>query len=131
MSIHLCWGWYGVGIGWVYTPPYQSNSPDDAERKCGELLAQTEKAKGGEHFKKTTGNTDEPVVEKPKTLEEMGLTKKQSSNYQKLANVPEEKHQPNKIDNTQVENQVLSRFIVVISHSGQRRLNIEQYRPFR
>ena len=62
-----------------------------AERKCGELLSQTEKAKGGQPFQNPTGNKDEPVENNnPKTLDEMGLTKKQSSDFQKLAAVPEE-----------------------------------------
>jgi len=59
-----------------------------AERKCGELLAQTEKAKGGRP--EETPNTNEGVIEKPKTLDEMGLTYKQSADFQKLAAVPEE-----------------------------------------
>lgn len=63
-----------------------------AERKCGELLAQTEKAKGaaGTSSNQYQKEVQSPDVTAPKTLEEMGLTKKQSSDFQKLANVPEE-----------------------------------------
>lgn len=59
-----------------------------AERKCGELLAQMEKDKGGAPTK--TPNKTEGVIDKPKTIEEMGLTYRQSSDFQKLAAVPEE-----------------------------------------
>jgi hypothetical protein len=59
-----------------------------AERKCGELLAEMEKAKGGRP--EETPNKSEGVIEEPKTIEEMGLTYKQSSDFQKLAAVPEE-----------------------------------------
>ncbi|MCB1691073.1 MAG: hypothetical protein KDI33_21440 [Halioglobus sp.] len=56
-----------------------------AERKCGELLASAEKAKGA------AGNPNgqgAPIVRsndataQPKTLSEMGITKDQSSRYQ-------------------------------------------------
>ena len=60
-----------------------------AERKCGELLAQTEKAKGNLKKGATLPQSNETTTEKPKTLSEMGITKDQSSNWQKLAAVPE------------------------------------------
>jgi len=56
-----------------------------AERKCGELLAQTEKAKGNQHVNSARSNN----TTEQKTLSEMGITKDQSSNWQKLAAVPE------------------------------------------
>lgn len=69
-----------------------------AERKCGELLSSMEKAKGsqGQLKKKVPlgGRVDRPPKEqesKTQTLKEMGLSKNQSSNYQRLAKVPEEK----------------------------------------
>jgi hypothetical protein len=59
-----------------------------AERRCGELLAQMEKAKppGDNQYAKVdrSSNTTEA-----KTLSEMGITKDQSSKWQKLAAVPE------------------------------------------
>jgi len=61
-----------------------------AERECGELLAQTEKADsspGNQHTGKMDRSRD---VTSPKTLDEMGATKRQSSDWQKLAAVPEE-----------------------------------------
>ena len=50
-----------------------------AERKCGELLAQVEKAKGSDKGgrKDIDGNRELPS-NPPRTLEEMGLTKKQA-----------------------------------------------------
>jgi hypothetical protein len=51
-----------------------------AERRCGELLKEMDKAKGAATPR---GQTDVP------RLDEMGLTKNQSSKYQQLANVPE------------------------------------------
>jgi hypothetical protein len=55
-----------------------------AERRCGELLKEIEKNKGGNP--NLTPKTDVGVE---KTIEEMGLTYNQSSKYQQLANVPE------------------------------------------
>ena len=55
-----------------------------AERRCGELLAETEKAQGK--------RTDLNIVEQHdhvKTLSESGISKDQSSKWQKLAKVPE------------------------------------------
>lgn len=57
-----------------------------AERKCGEMLAEMEKAKGGEQYHRSSEATSaEPV----KTLSEMGITKDQSSKWQALAKVDE------------------------------------------
>lgn len=66
-----------------------------AERKCGELLSAMDKAKGV----RLNGKSDDGSYrwsatttpeENPKTLNEMGVTKDQSSKWQKLAAVPEE-----------------------------------------
>ena len=54
-----------------------------AERRCGELLQETEKNKGGWE---TCSDTK---VEQVPTITDMGLTHKQSSKFQQLANVPE------------------------------------------
>ena len=60
-----------------------------AERRCGELLADMELAKGGgtganQHNKeKEQPVTQENRLQNPPTLAEMGLTKKQSSSIQK------------------------------------------------
>jgi len=61
-----------------------------AERKCGELLRDMEKAKGGWNARKKSCGSDERLQDEPKTLTEMGLTKDQSSKWQKLADIPEE-----------------------------------------
>jgi hypothetical protein len=57
-----------------------------AERGLGEMLARTPKHKGGKP-KLATGTGKEPVNGAP-TLEELGVTKKLSSQSQKLAAVP-------------------------------------------
>lgn len=57
-----------------------------AERRCGELLLELEKAKGGQPYQSNGTTSSEP----PKTLSEMGLTKDQSSKFQQLARVPED-----------------------------------------
>jgi len=62
-----------------------------AERKCGELLRDQEKAKGTDYG--GTGHDSRaarPSFSPPKTLSEMGITKDQSSKWQKLAAVPED-----------------------------------------
>lgn len=63
-----------------------------AERKCGELLRDMEKAKGaqgnpGGQGAKIVRSND--TTAQPKTLSEMGVTKDQSSKWQKLAAIPE------------------------------------------
>ena len=57
-----------------------------AERKMGEMLKATERAKGGEqHHKKPTGHQGSPVLP---TLTDRGVSKKESSHAQKLAALP-------------------------------------------
>lgn len=61
-----------------------------AQRRAGEMLAQTEKATGAKGIGPiavTEWNRNQPV---PATLEEIGVTKKQSSNWQALASMTEE-----------------------------------------
>lgn len=56
-----------------------------AERRLGELLKTTQKAKGGQPYQKdSTGSAKEPV----ETLKSLGLTKKVSSRAQQLAGIP-------------------------------------------
>lgn len=57
-----------------------------AERRCGELLARTEKRNGGHAMKARSDDT----TEVPPTLSDMGLTKDESSRYQQLAAMPVE-----------------------------------------
>jgi hypothetical protein len=59
-----------------------------AERRAGELLATMPKAKGGGDT--STGSRAQPVQEPP-TLADLGVTKTQSSKWQKLAALPEDK----------------------------------------
>jgi ParB family chromosome partitioning protein len=63
-----------------------------AERRAGELLAEAPKASGGEHGgrPKIDGSRSQPSTSTP-TLAEMGVTKAQSSKWQKLAALPDEK----------------------------------------
>lgn len=58
-----------------------------AERRCGELLAVTEKNRGAQGI----GTSALPASERtPPTLAEMGLTHNESSRYQQLAAMPAE-----------------------------------------
>jgi len=61
-----------------------------AERKCGELLRDMDKAKGATEPGTNRGTTRSDDTTASKTLSEMGVTKDQSSKWQKLAEVPEE-----------------------------------------
>jgi len=66
-----------------------------AERRCGQLLAETEKAKGAADGTAGPGRGNavaraDHVLHRPKTLSEMGVTKDQSSKWQKLAAVPDD-----------------------------------------
>lgn len=63
-----------------------------SERKAGEILAAMEKQEGGRPNKKT-GNVVLPV---PPKLEDIGVTKMDSSRWQKMAKIPEAKFE-NKI----------------------------------
>lgn len=58
-----------------------------AQRRAGEMLTQTEKSEGGRPSK--TSTQEEPVSSAP-TLEQIGVTKKQSSNWQTLAAMSDE-----------------------------------------
>ena len=63
-----------------------------AERRCGQLLKEMDKAKGTlKQGRKLLSSKFARAEDKPKTLAEMGLTYDQSSTYQKLADLPEEK----------------------------------------
>ena len=68
---------------------YATEIKGRAERRCGELLARTEKNKGvaagGE--RDAAGRTMRPADATP-TLAQMGLTKDESSRYQQLAAMP-------------------------------------------
>jgi hypothetical protein len=54
-----------------------------AERKAGELLSESQKHKGGKPV------TVDDGLEEPPTLEALGLTRNQSSKWQKIATIPE------------------------------------------
>jgi hypothetical protein len=62
----------------------------EALRKLGEMLNAAPKAKGGKPYQKATGATSEPVAP---TLDDLGLTKKESAVAQKLAALPEKAFQ--------------------------------------
>lgn len=63
-----------------------------AERKAGELLKEQEKNDGGEwtHKKHLSNDTTSAILEQPKTLKEIGISRDQSSTWQKIADIPEE-----------------------------------------
>jgi ParB family chromosome partitioning protein len=58
-----------------------------AERRAGELLKETPKAKGGGDVRNHPSNP----TRSEKTLSDMGISYDQSSKWQKIANIPEEK----------------------------------------
>ncbi len=66
-----------------------------AERKAGEMLreakaAGTVESKGGDRGNRYSSKVDSDDFAKPATLSEIGITKDESSRYQKLANMPDE-----------------------------------------
>ena len=73
--------------GKFFPRPPLSGSGLRAERKAGQLLKQMEKAKGGGTGQKKEWSRQ--ATASP-TLAEIGITKKQSSAWQKLANVDED-----------------------------------------
>jgi hypothetical protein len=58
-----------------------------AERKAGEMLCAMEKNRGGEHEHLSLRATG--AIERSPTLPELGITRDNSSRWQKLAEVPE------------------------------------------
>ncbi len=61
-----------------------------AERRAGQLLKESDRATGQETGgKKSLGGRRERPPNQPKTLKEQGITKDESSRFQKLAEVPE------------------------------------------
>lgn len=64
-----------------------------AERRCGELLAEMDKAKGARGQlngrDSSGGSVVRPPEQETRTLSDLGITKDQSSKWQKLAAVPE------------------------------------------
>jgi N6-adenosine-specific RNA methylase IME4 len=59
-----------------------------AKRKAGQLTAQIEKSKGGRPSK--TCSTEEQVSTKNELLENLGITRKQASQWERLAEIPQE-----------------------------------------
>lgn len=90
-----------------------------AERKCGELLADMPKAKGG-NPNLPTGNKMEPV----ETLADLGITKRQSSEWQQLAAVPAET-----FEEVVAESGIPSARIILASQLIQQSLSNEHYTP--
>jgi hypothetical protein len=63
-----------------------------AERKAGELLSQMEKAKGAPGpGRGKAGSPAGPAFTETPTLRDLGISKQQSSDWQRLADVPQEK----------------------------------------
>jgi hypothetical protein len=78
-----------------------------AERRCGELLREREKAKGARQPGTNRGRTrsnettaSDATTTPVKTLAQVGISKDQSSTWQKLANVPEQRFEEILEDNT-------------------------------
>ena len=68
-----------------------------AERRAGQMLKDMDKAKGGRP--ELTGPSSVPV-NSVLTLSEVGITKNQSSQWQKVANVPEEEFEKHIAEDT-------------------------------
>jgi len=62
-----------------------------ADRRMGEMLAATERARGGEPYHQATGDTLSPVVEP--TYADIGIGKKAAQRLQQLAAIPEPQHE--------------------------------------
>lgn len=80
------------------------------ERQAGILLKQMEKAKGAEgnpngRGAKIVQYPEDTAQKQPKTLSEMGISKKQSSQFQKLASIDEDKF--DEVIEKQVEHNVI------------------------
>ena len=82
-----------------------------AERRCGELLADMDKATGARGQLNGRDSSGGSVVRLPepasRTLDQMGITKDQSSKWQRLAAVPEAEFeaavsQPGKVSTTHI-----------------------------
>lgn len=75
---------------------YAAEMELDAKRYLGEVLAQQPKNPGGQpEQKRSTGSTSKPVAEvlPPPKLADLGVTKRQSFEAQKLAAIPEDDYQ--------------------------------------
>lgn len=63
----------------------------EAERKMGQLLAETERAVGTDKGGRQYADSNQPLPSNaPPTLAELGLTKRDSAEAQKLADLPQE-----------------------------------------
>jgi len=72
-----------------------------AERKAGELLAQMKKAKGGAEKSTKRNGPGGKVMQSggPTALRDIGISKQQSSDWQKLAAVPQKRFEAALLDN--------------------------------
>lgn len=87
-----------------------------AERRAGELLAAMEKAPGGQPYR-STGSTLAPVGIRP-TLAELGVDKKQSARWQKLAAVPAEQFEQAVEAAKEVAREVTTSHVLKLSSMG-------------
>jgi hypothetical protein len=62
-----------------------------AERQAGRLLSQMEKAKGAAEPGTDRGSTRSPDATASKTLADLGISKGQSSRWQRLAQQPQDR----------------------------------------
>tara|TARA_R100000655_G_scaffold33594_2_gene66099 strand:+ start:5809 stop:6846 length:1038 start_codon:yes stop_codon:yes gene_type:complete len=86
-----------------------------AERRAGELLKETPKAKGG------NPNSSQPV-RGCETLSDMGITYNQSSKWQKIANIPEEKFE----NYLEVEKELSTRGAIRVARQIERQEEIHK-----
>jgi len=86
-----------------------------AERRAGEIMRDMEKAKGGRP--EITGSTMLPVNSTP-TLSDMGISKNESSRWQKLAAVSDEKFEEAVAAAKEVAGEVTTAYLLKVEKMG-------------
>jgi len=87
-----------------------------AERRAGEMLAEMPKQDGGHAAKVKARSHD--VTEVPKTLSEMGITKNESSRWQKLAAVSDEKFEEAVAAAKEVAGELTTAYLLKVEKMG-------------
>lgn len=103
-----------------------------AERKAGELLANMDKAKGGEHYK-TTCSTAEQVEDRLPTYTDLGIDRKEAMRWQAIASLPDVTFEELIVDKKSNGDELTSSAIVHEAKKAKRekeyKKSIEQKKP--